>query len=232
MAVSKKLVVPEVLNRNAKNVRKMGDPADTGLMLIEYMCDRIGIRSLKGLDVLDFGCGTRFSESIVNRDVAVGTYTGVDVNRKVISFLQSNVKDPRLSYVLSDARNQLYNPRGSTFLGAESPLLAGKYFDLICMFSVITHQQPAELVPILQFTRDRLRTDGRFFFSAFIHADESINYQELDATRSGRRSSYSFPYLSDCLVDSGFKILSHTKPRPNGLPIMDSILCVPNQVKE
>jgi len=49
------LEVPESLNRNAKGVRAMGDPADTGLMLINYMCARIGIDSLAGLDVLDFG---------------------------------------------------------------------------------------------------------------------------------------------------------------------------------
>ncbi len=73
------LKVPERLNRNHPSVRAKGDPADTGLMLINYMCERVGIDSLAGLDVLDLGCGVRFSQSTINRNVPIGSYTGLEV---------------------------------------------------------------------------------------------------------------------------------------------------------
>src|ERR1700757_2939763 len=63
-------VVPEKFNRNNPAVRAMGPPAETGLRLLEHMCQRIGISSLAGLDVLDFGCGSRFADAIVTRNVA------------------------------------------------------------------------------------------------------------------------------------------------------------------
>jgi hypothetical protein len=56
-------MVPEKFNRNNPAVRAMGSPADTGLRLREHMCDRIGISSLAGLEMLDLGCGSRFADA-------------------------------------------------------------------------------------------------------------------------------------------------------------------------
>jgi hypothetical protein len=61
------LIVPEKYNRNNLAVRAMGPPADTGLRLLQHICTRIGIGDLSGLEILDFGCGCRFAEAIVNR---------------------------------------------------------------------------------------------------------------------------------------------------------------------
>ena len=36
--------------------------------------NRLGLESLCGSDVLDIGCGVRFTETIVNRGVAIGSY--------------------------------------------------------------------------------------------------------------------------------------------------------------
>ena len=63
------LIVPEEFNRNAKSVQEQDTPAETGRRLIEYMCERIGIPDLAGRDLLDHGCGVRFSESFLNLDL-------------------------------------------------------------------------------------------------------------------------------------------------------------------
>ena len=220
------LIVPDKLSRNALNVQKMGDPADTGLWLIEYMCERIGIESLADLDVLDLGCGVRFSQSIINRNVPIGTYTGLDVFKPIIDFLKENVTDPRLSYHRVNTVNQLYNPNGQP-LDPEGPSpLGNAKFDVACMFSVITHQQPKEAIDIFKFLHRHLKHDGHLFFSAFIH-DEDDDYKELDPAKPGLKSSYSLSFIKELLNRTNWSIVSFEDKGPRGLPIVASFHCRP-----
>ncbi len=76
------LVVPERFNKNDAGVRALGSPAETGSRLLRYMCDRIGIAGLAESDILDFGCGCRFVNSIMNRSIGVRSYTGIDVRSR------------------------------------------------------------------------------------------------------------------------------------------------------
>ena len=215
-----------LLNRNAAGVRALGDPADTGLLLINYMCERIGIGSLAGLDILDFGCGVRFSQSIINRDVPIGTYTGVDVARNVINFLVSNVTDPRMSYIHVDFANPMYNRKGhKPDPDAPSPL-ADATFDVICMFSVITHQEPGDSRAIFKLLRRHVRPAGWLFFSAFIHGDDQP-FRELNPDRPRLRCSYSADLMQQILADAGWSQNSMANPNPRGIPIASSFLCAP-----
>ena len=220
------LIVPETLNRNAACVRALGDPADTGLLLINYMCERIGIDSLADLDVLDFGCGVRFSQSIINRGVPVGTYTGVDVARNVIDFLASNVTDPRMSYIHVDTANPMYNCKGRKPDPDGPSPLADATFDVICMFSVITHQEPGESAAIFKLLRRHIRPAGWLFFSTFIHDDDEP-FRELNPDRPRLRCSYSANLMQQILADAGWSVSSAAKPLPNGIPIASSYLCTP-----
>jgi 2-polyprenyl-3-methyl-5-hydroxy-6-metoxy-1,4-benzoquinol methylase len=220
------LEVPEHLNRNAQNVRDMADPADTGLMLIDYMCRRIGIDSLAGRDVLDFGCGVRFTQSIVNREAPIGSYVGVEVEKTIVDFLKRNVDDPRLSYHHVNTVNRYYNPDGEQLdTDAPSPLGAAT-FDVICMISVITHQQPDEAARMFRFLRPHIRPGGALFFSAFIHKGD-LEYEEIDADRPGRMCSYSLAAMTGLLEGTGWSVRSVADPRPGGIPIRSSFLCTP-----
>jgi predicted TPR repeat methyltransferase len=221
-----KLKVPRRLNRNIKNGLDLGDPADIGAMLIGYMCERIGIENLENKNVLDTGCGVRFTQAIINKDLPVGSYTGVEVVKKIISFLKNNVSDRRFSFHYADVSNQLYNKKGKALAAAMPQALLETRYDIICMFSVITHQQPKEADAIFAFARGQICDDGSLFFSAFIH-DEDIDYQELTPKRPGHKSSYSITYLTQILSDNGWEFVSVEDPLPNGLPITTSLLCKP-----
>lgn len=85
------LVVPPEFNRNAPDVQKLGRPEDTGKQLLDYMTRRLGLVDLSSTDILDFGCGCRFSESIVNLGVPVRTYTGIDLYKSLIDYLDEAV---------------------------------------------------------------------------------------------------------------------------------------------
>ena len=148
--------------RNAPEVHALGPPADTGLALLDYMCRRVGLPSLEGLDVLDFGCGTRFADTIMDRHVPLRSYVGIDVNEPTVRFLATHAIDPRLEFHLLDARNPKYNP-----------------------FSVITHQQPDDARAIFAVLRRHVRRDGKLFFSAFIDDGMAQDYREGTPDRQG-----------------------------------------------
>src|SRR6266852_5906560 len=80
------LAVPDRFNKNAPDVRAMGPPAETGSWLLNYMCERLSIPDLRDCAVLDFGCGSRFADAIVNRQIPVKSYVGIDSDKEMIEF--------------------------------------------------------------------------------------------------------------------------------------------------
>lgn len=110
------LVVPRRFKRNAPQVLAMAPSADTGLWLLQYMAERIGIPDLAGLDILDFGCGSRFAEAITTHDIPLRSYVGIDVYKEMIEFLTQNVNDDRLSFHHVNARNPKYNKSGDPLM--------------------------------------------------------------------------------------------------------------------
>lgn len=142
---------------------------DAAVWLIDHMCEQVGASDLGGLDVLDFGCGVRFTQAFLNRGVPIKHYVGVDVSSPVIDFLRSNVSDPRFEFFHLDAQNDLYNPTGQPLSDLTVPELEGRRFDLICLFSVFTHLAPTDYVAMLKLLRRFVKPDGRLFYTLFIN---------------------------------------------------------------
>lgn len=220
-------VVPAQFLRNAPDVVEMGAPADVGFLLIDYLCRRLGLASLAGLDVLDFGCGTRFADTIMNRDVPLRSYAGIDVNAPMVRFLATHATDPRLEFHVLDARNPMYNPDGEP-LSVDSTLpIGGRTFDVICMFSVITHQLPEDARAIFTLLRRHVRRDGKLFFSCFIDDEMTQDYGEGTPEHPTLHSCYSSAHMRQLLAATGWRVESVAFPGPEDLPIMDSFACVP-----
>ena len=220
------LVVPDKFNKNHTSIRDIGTPADTGLFLINEMARRIGLPTLAGKDILDFGCGSRFADAIVNRDVPLAGYVGIDVDREMIDFLAANVADKRLSFHHIDARNPAYNPGGKA-LSRDTALPVGeRKFDVICMFSVITHQTPEDAAAIFAILRRYVREPGWLFFTAAL-APGDFGYREGIPERPTALSVYTVSLLQTLLADSGWEVASVQPRNPTGLPNQDSLLCVP-----
>lgn len=220
-------VVPEQFNRNAKNVQALGAAADTGLSLIQYMCERIGVPDLRDVDVLDFGCGTRFADTIINRDVAVKSYVGIDVFKPMIDFLAASISDPRLRFFHLNAWNPTYNNEGVPMTPATELPIGHRAFDVACMFSVITHQLPADAHSIFSVLRGHVRPNGWLFFSACLE-DGDFDYRERTPERPTELSIYTPTLMKSLLQRAGWRVVSVEPPNPRGLPILDSILCLPD----
>lgn len=220
------LVVPAEFNRNDPGVQKMAKPEVTGKLLLDYMAQRLGVNDLGGLDILDFGCGCRFAESIVNLGVPIRTYTGIDLYKPIIDFLDANVEDPRLNFRAVSYYNEMYNPGGEKMSGETRLPVGARKFDVACMFSVITHQPPDDAKSIFSVLRHAIRPSGKLFFSAAVREDIE-RFEELTAENPGLLTQYHPEFLQSLLRECGWEVVDFATRSPNGLPIMDSYLCRP-----
>jgi SAM-dependent methyltransferase len=219
------LAVPEKFNRNSVNVTSLMTPEQSGHFLLQLMQLRLGLREYKGQSLLDFGCGVRFSQAILNLKLPFGQYVGIDCFSDMIEFLRASVRDPRFSYYLLDVRHPLYNPNGRAALGADTALpIPEMHFDIASMFSVLTHQYPDDSRHILTMLRRHVKPTGRLFFTCFL--DDGIeSFEDRSPERNGGRCFYNSAFLTQILVASGWQ---PTARYPSGGPLIgDSFVCQP-----
>ena len=176
-------------------------PEMTGRIILNSMCARLGWPSLAGKRVLDFGCGVRMVRTIVNLELEIGFYAGIDVNAEAIAWLRQNVDDPWFLFVHLDMRNAFYNLNGGP-CGDDTLCSRGVVgFDVACMFSVITHQAPEDALQIFRMLRPSAE---RLYFTAFI--DDTVDrYVEKDPDHPSHMSTYAPSYLLEILAASGWR---------------------------
>ena len=198
------LVVPGKFNRNSSTVTSLMTPEQSGVWLLEWMRLQIGFDSYADKKVLDFGCGVRFSQALINTGYPIGRYFGVDVFRPMIKFLQRNVRDPRFAYYCLDAHHPLYNPRGRA-LTPDTVLPIDEHdFDIVCMFSVITHQHPGDSRSIFSMLRRHVGARGHLFFTCFL--DEAISaFEDRSPGRDGGKCYYNPAYLTELVESCGWR---------------------------
>ncbi|HEX7313896.1 MAG TPA: class I SAM-dependent methyltransferase [Pyrinomonadaceae bacterium] len=201
------LVVPAEFSRNSPTVTSLMTPEQSGVWLLEWMRLQIGFDSYADKKVLDFGCGVRFTQAIINTDFPFGRYFGVDVHRPMIEFLQREVRDGRFAYHFLDAHHPMYNPGGRPLTPETVLPIAEHDFDVACMFSVITHQYPDDSRSILTMLRRHVGARGRLFFSCFL--DDSIGtFEDRSPNRNGGRCFYDPDFLKSIVESCGWRLVS------------------------
>jgi SAM-dependent methyltransferase len=200
-----RFLVPEEFNRNSPTVASLMPPEESGRWLLERMRRHLGAWSYRRWSLLDFGCGVRFTQAILNERLPIGEYAGVDCYGPMIEFLRTQVKDPRFTYRHLDVRNPMYNPAGEA-LGPQARLeLPARHYDVACMFSVLTHQDPEDARQILALLRRHVRPRGRLFFTCFL--DEAIpSFEDRSPERNAGRCFYNPGFLEDLVRASGWQV--------------------------
>jgi SAM-dependent methyltransferase len=220
-----RLVVPEILHRNAPPVVAAGYE-QTGKLLINLATRSVDLDNLGNADVLDVGCGVRFTMTIINSKIPIKSYTGLEVDRPIVEFLQDNVEayDKRFRFVHWNVHNQMYNPDGVD-LAAYKELPVDGAFDLIWLFSVFTHLEPNDSLLLLQLLRKQIRANGRLFFSAFID-DELDGFEDRNKDNPLMHAYYGRRYMQSLIEKAGWKMQSfHDKDLSNY--IQHYIVCSP-----
>jgi 2-polyprenyl-3-methyl-5-hydroxy-6-metoxy-1,4-benzoquinol methylase len=198
---------------NAAGIVKYS-PEVTGMRLLNSMCRRLGWDSFAGKRLMDYGCGVRLARTIINLGVEIGFYAGIDVNKKSIAWLQSNISDSRFRFETVDLPNQLYNKKtnGAASHDTEKLTRLGLTgFDAICMFSVITHQTPEEAETTLTMLRSSIADGGSLYFTALID-DKVETYAELDPTKPGMLSAYNAETLLAIVDRCGWDVTTVYAP--------------------
>lgn len=221
--------IPSQFNRNSPGVVALG-PDNTGQLLIELATREAGLTSLSHVDVLDVGCGVRFTQALINRSIPIRSYTGIDVHQPLVEYLTVHVaeKDARFRYVQWDVQNAMYNPLGTVRLSDELELPVRARFDLIWLFSVFTHLEMGDAEAMLRVLRGHIRPEGRLMFSAFIDPD-------LDGWSDGvpgqplLTAYFGLSTMKAMLSAAKWRLEKH-QPRDPSLPIVDYFVCSPADV--
>ncbi len=138
----------------------------------------------------------------------------------VIDYLKTDVEahDERFDYAHWDVVNALYNKGGRAFDSqSELPLNADRKFDLIWMFSVITHQYPEGSAALFKLLRNYAAPDGRMFFTAFIGAHVK-KFRDVLEDQPLMMAYYQREYLLELLDESGWKVDKSLPPDPTNDP--------------
>lgn len=219
------LEVPQHLHRNRAQVVDSGLER-TGELLIKLATRRMGFDSLADVDVLDVGCGVRFTMTFVNNAIPIKSYTGVEVEPAVVEYLKANVeaKDPRFAFHHWNVYNDLYNRNGTPLADAVS-LPVNKQFDVIWLFSVFTHLNPADAAGLLRILRGHIRDGGFLFFSAFV--DDAIErFEDKMPGQPLLRAFFGRRYLHSLIEANGWRIEAEYERDPENY-IQNYFVCRP-----
>lgn len=168
------------------------------LAIIALMCRNLGIPDFSQSQILDMGCGWRMAKAILDHDLPVARYVGVDVFTEMVEFLQNNVTDPRFSFHVLNAHNEMYNPQGKPLAEVGGLNVPEGTFDIICLFSVFTHLAPHDYVAMLKFLRPYVRPDGKLIFSLFVNERTASGLGFIDSVqRTWESNSAGFDSYGD-----------------------------------
>lgn len=161
-----RLTVPKQLQRSRTKDEEAAQRS--AVELLRVLAREVGRPDLGGVSVLDVGCGVKFSQALINGDVPIGSYTGIDVHEPVIAHLSAEVRDLRFRYRHVDFFNARYNPTGSPMTSASRLPVEGETFDLICGFSLFTHLDPGDFSVMLELMGRHAHPATRLVFTAFL----------------------------------------------------------------
>jgi len=180
--------VPEEFRRGGKKENE-NESVASGLSLLQLMCRKLGIANLAGKNLLDMGCGNKFTQAILGGGLPINRYVGIDIHPGLIEFLQANVTDDRFTFYTSNTQNAMYNPGGEPLSENTRLPVEEQSFDYICLFSVFTHLAPNDYVLMLKLLRRYIKPEGNLFFSLIVNELTNGGHGFLDAMASAIGSS-------------------------------------------
>lgn len=214
-----------MLRRNSAKVAEAG-LENTGVASLDHAKDCLGIDSYADKDILDIGCGVRFTATFINRGIPVKSYTGVELVEKLVDFLKTNVesKDRRFRFAYWNVHNARYNKTG-TPMGRFGRFPVEGTFDIIWMWSVFTHLVPADSENMLRLARAHVRSGTKLFFSAFI--DDAVDgFEDRDPVNTLTYAYYSKQLMASLIERTGWRIEAFHKPNPKGW-VQSAFVCTP-----
>lgn len=237
MSKSPVLSLPPLLRRGANKLDEW-QYIDEGRDLLAYMCEALALSDLGNSRVLDMGCGTKFTQAILNYDIPVGEYIGIDVYADMIDFLREKVLDSRFTFHQIDMHNAMYNPNGE-ILSDNTRLPVTEYScDVICLFSVFTHLAPEDFTNMLKLMRRYASPGAKLLFTLYLDEVSNTGHGLIEQIASKREGAYqpSGKPFFDAIPDKPLQWALYS--REYALELMEGTgwqvekLCMPNALAQ
>jgi len=220
------LEVPRSLLRNLSYILEPEHGLEnTGQYLIELVMRRTGLDTLEHTDVLDVGCGSRIVAAIINRNIPIKSYSGIEIHKPTVDFLNEHVakRDSRFAFAHWDARNRMQNPNGQVALSEIEKLPFDPEFDLIWLFSVFTHLDADDATAMLSLLRRGIKKGGRLFFSAFV--DDNV-HGWIDKMETEGNAYYGKSFMFSLIEQTGWQVDGYYDQDPKTY-IQNYLVCSP-----
>lgn len=203
--IAMQLEIPQKFRRNSHMVKEAGYD-ESAKEIIGLMAERLGVADFSQTNILDVGCGTRFSAYMINHYVPVKSYTGIDVNGEIISFLQAEASplNARFRYAHWPVQNALYNPEGAPLPLQENLPISGQ-FDVIWLFSVFTHLNPEDASAMLRILRKYIAPNGKLIFTCRIN-NTVDGFIDRIPSQPLLRAVFSQSLMENMIVQHGWRI--------------------------
>lgn len=196
----------------------------SALAFFKETARRTGWDDWQRLTVLDYGCGVKFTQALLQYDVPVRRYVGMDNDAALIDHLKARVDSPSFSFFYVPFYNEMY-PTGDVPMTADAQL-PGEWdaYDLITLQSVFTHLQPADFAALAEILRRYVAPDGRMVFTCRI--DDGLAGDFLDAVpgKPSFKVLYREHRVRQMLVDAGWQVLSLDR---SSFSKLDFVVCRP-----
>lgn len=206
-----KLSVPREFRRGAGS-KDEAESVQRGLRLLDIIAKR---HPIEGASILDFGCGVKVAQALVERDSPQKFYAGVDVFADMVNFIKDALKDdPRYHFNVVNFKNDMYNPDGEDLTQATTLPIPDQKYDIMTMFSVVTHLNPDDTRGVLQLLRRYAHDDTTLIFSTFVRPDieEDFIDEMADRNKPLYRAIYRKAFLEGIIADTGWDVRELNAP--------------------
>jgi len=177
----------------------------TALEAFKYIAGLLEITDYSNMDILDYGCGVKFSQAILQFDIPVKSYTGIDIDADMIAFLQDNVQRTNMEYYPVSFYNALYNTTGDKMTADYLLPFGDRLFDLVTMQSVMTHFNPNDFEVCLKMLKKYLKPNGKIFFTCILARRQEEDFKDL-TDKPLQRASFREDYALELIEKAGFNV--------------------------
>lgn len=146
----------------------------TALKFLGFFIQTAGLKPTD--NILDVGCGVgRIAYSLTYYLDQTTPYEGFDVSDKLVSWATENITParPNFNFKCLDIYHSIYNPNGKILATDFCFPYQDESFDFVCVISLFTHLQTAEVRHYLDEIYRVLRRGGRCFLTCFLLNSES-----------------------------------------------------------
>jgi SAM-dependent methyltransferase len=196
-------------------------------IILDYILECTGLETYEGISILDFGCGVKFTQALLQDGRRFRRYFGVDVFGPMIQFLRDNVTDPRFTFEIVPFQNDMYNKNGTPMTALSTLPCGNEQFDLITLQSVFTHLCPDDFQNLLFILRRYVTAAGRMFFTCFVDNEMREAFRDADPDKPLLYATHREDAIREMIQRAGWKVTFYSKPRWEDKHVVDHFVCIP-----